>query len=215
MITEKDFSQIAVMWEYLRQVPFDVTRRKLYSAQELYMGYDPNVEGSFESCYDSQVYHHYVAAGKQQANSMETLAQTLHDHGIHTGLDEFFKNHDQRLSVGIMGGHAQLRTDPSYRDIVFLSKRLTEKVFCMPSGGGPGAMEATHLGAWMAGRSTSDVNDALKYMSVAPSLKDSRWLSQPHGVHGKEILDGGYAGVSSAQVISCNGQISEPHPLHQ
>lgn len=177
MISENDFSQVAAMMEHLREVPYDVTRRKLYSAQELYMGYDPHADGSFESCYDSQVYRHYVAAGKQHACSMETLAQTLHDHGVHTALDEFFQNHDQRLCVGIMGGHAQLRTDQSYRDIVFLSKRLTEKGFCMLSGGGPGAMEATHLGAWMAGRSTKEVDDALKQMAVAPSYKDAKWLS--------------------------------------
>ena len=38
-------------------------------------------------------------------------------------------------------------------------------------------MEATHLGAWMAGRSTEEVDDALKLMAVAPSYKDAKWLS--------------------------------------
>ena len=163
--------------EYLKQVPFDVTRGKLYSAQDLYKGYDPLVDGSFESCYDSLVYQHYVSTGKQWADTSETLARTLHDHGIHTALNDFFKVHDQRKCVGIMGGHAQLRTDPRYRDIVLLSKRLTELGFCMLSGGGPGAMEATHLGAWMAGRSTKEVENALQLMGVAPSFKDEGWLS--------------------------------------
>ena len=177
MISGKDFSQVAEVTEYLQQVPFEVTRNRLYSAQELYEGYDPLVNGSFESCYDSQVYQHYISKGKLQADTLETLARTLHDHGIHSALYDFFKDHDQQLCVGIMGGHAQLRTDPSYRDIVFLSKRLTELGFCMLSGGGPGAMEATHLGAWMAGRSPEEVDDALQFMGVAPSFKDEGWLS--------------------------------------
>ena len=47
----------------------------------------------------------------------------------------------------------------------------------MLSGGGPGAMEATHLGAWMAGYSDKDVEDALRIMSVAPKFGSSEWLS--------------------------------------
>lgn len=70
-----------------------------------------------------------------------------------------------------------LRTDPMYSSIVMLSKRLTEEGFCMLTGGGPGAMEATHLGAWMAGRPDKEVNDALKMLTVAPCFKDQGWLA--------------------------------------
>lgn len=177
MISEKETSKLADVMEYLKQVPFDVIHNKLYSAQELYKGYDLRKSGSFETCYDSVVYKHYLSSGKQQVDVMESLARTLHDHGIHTALNDFFKSHDQRLCVGIMGGHAQLRTEPSYREIVFLSKRLTEMGFYMLSGGGPGAMEATHFGAWMAGRAAEEVEDALEIMSVAPSYKDAEWFS--------------------------------------
>jgi predicted Rossmann-fold nucleotide-binding protein len=37
-------------------------------------------------------------------------------------------------------------------------------------------MEATHLGAWMAGRTTRELNDALKMLSQAPSFRDDGWL---------------------------------------
>ena len=63
-----------------------------------------------------------------------------------------------------------------YRQIVFLSKRLTEQGFYLLSGGGPGAMEATQLGAWMAGRSEEEVEDALHLLVSAPSFHDSTWL---------------------------------------
>ena len=81
-----------------------------------------------------------------------------------------------------MGGHALQRTDAMFRDIVSLSKQLTENGFYMLSGGGPGAMEATHLGAWMAGRSDEEVSDALSLLREAPTFKDDGWLSTAFAV---------------------------------
>lgn len=163
--------------EYLKSVPYDVNRTTLYSAEDLYAGYDPAKPETFDSCYDTKVYQHYIAKGKQAEDVEESLARTLHDHGIHTAMDEFFKQHDKRLCLGIMGGHALLRTDPMYKRVVLLSKRLTEEGFIMASGGGPGAMEATHLGAWLAGRPDSDVDAAMEMLVVAPSFKDEGWLA--------------------------------------
>lgn len=177
MISEKDFKEVSAVMEYLREVPFDVTREELYTPEELYKGYDPLLNGSFETCFDSMVYRHYLAAGKQQATKTETFALILHDHGIQMALNDFFNSHDKRLCIGVMGGHAQRRTDPGYREIVLLSKRLTEQGFIMLSGGGPGAMEATHLGAWLAGRKDEEVDNALNIMAVAPTFKDAEWLS--------------------------------------
>jgi predicted Rossmann-fold nucleotide-binding protein len=117
-----------------------------------------------------------MAMGKNPQNVDESLARTLHDHGIHMALDAFFREHDSHRCIGIMGGHALLRTDPMFARIAMLSKRLTEEGFCMLSGGGPGAMEATHLGAWMAGRDESDVDKAIEILSRAPSYKDEGWL---------------------------------------
>ena len=37
-------------------------------------------------------------------------------------------------------------------------------------------MEATHLGAWMAGRTEAEVDDALSILKEAPSFKDKLWL---------------------------------------
>ncbi len=171
------------MTAWLNEVPYDVTRRSLYSANDLYKGYEPSDDEtedktSFANCYDSRVYKHYVAMGKNAKNVNESLARALHDHGIHTALDAFFTEHDSRRCVGIMGGHALLRTDPMYSCIVMLSKRLTEEGFYMLSGGGPGAMEATHVGAWLAGRTQQEAQDALDMLAAAAaSFKDRGWLS--------------------------------------
>ena len=47
----------------------------------------------------------------------------------------------------------------------------------MVSGGGPGAMEATHFGAWMAGRTEKEFDKALKMLQVADTFRDKGWLS--------------------------------------
>ena len=46
----------------------------------------------------------------------------------------------------------------------------------MTSGGGPGAMEATHLGAWFAGKPDDELNLAIEHLGKAPFFKDLLWL---------------------------------------
>ena len=148
----------------------------LYTADELYDGYKLGDPDSYNSCYDGRVYKHYLSMGKIAENIKETLARALHDHSISDCLHEFLSKYDEKTIVGVMGGHNMLRTDKEYAQIVFLSKELTEKGSLMVSGGGPGAMEATHLGAWMAGRNELELMDALHVMRTAPSYKDEGWL---------------------------------------
>ena len=68
------------------------------------------------------------------------------------------------------------RTDSHYASIARISKQLTERGKIMISGGGPGAMEATHLGAWMAGRSMEELDSALALLAEAPQFSDEHWL---------------------------------------
>ena len=161
---------------YLTQVPFDVARKSLYHPAELYEGFSGDDENSYGSCFDSMIYQRYTSMGQHTNNVKELLARTLHDHSIHTALARFFKTHDHRRCVGIMGGHALRRTDEMFRQIAWLNKRLTQEGFFMISGGGPGAMEATHLGAWMAGFSNQDMDDAFAILQEAPSFKEAGWL---------------------------------------
>lgn len=177
MISIPNYKKLEHIDQHLVEVPFDVTRQSLYSPFELYANYDPEHDETKETCYDSVVYQHFLKHGKHDCSEAEALARALHDHSIMVALDEFLDEHNPRLNIGIMGGHALLRTDDMYRQIVLLSKRLTELGFMMISGGGPGAMEATHLGAWMAGRSAEEVDDALQMLRVAPSFKDEQWIN--------------------------------------
>jgi predicted Rossmann-fold nucleotide-binding protein len=155
---------------------YNVFRAKLYDGECLYDGYDPRDEESYANCFDARVYHEYLEKGQVTDDIRETLGRTLHDRAVTSAMREFLCRYDERQVVAIMGGHAQLRTDEGYRQVAFISKTLTEKGKLMASGGGPGAMEATHLGAWMAGRTQEEFEDALKILSVAPTFRDEGWL---------------------------------------
>ncbi|MBQ8242745.1 MAG: hypothetical protein IJZ40_04675 [Bacteroidaceae bacterium] len=158
------------------RMPFDIFREHLYSAEDLYKGYQLGKPGSYKDCYDQQVYNHYLEKGKAASDIKETLARTLHDHSMTNAMNDFLAHFDERQVVGIMGGHGLLRTEAAYRQVVMVSKTLAENGCLMVSGGGPGAMEATHLGAWMAGHTEAETEDALAILQEAPSFKDKLWL---------------------------------------
>ena len=157
-------------------VPYNCFRNEMYKSEDLYDHYIIGHPESYHACYDYKVYEHYLTMGKTATDIKETLARTLHDHAMSDALHEFLSQYDERHVVGIMGGHGLLRTDPAYRKVVMISKRLTEEGCLMVSGGGPGAMEATHLGAWLAGRTTDEVDNAISILAVAPSYEDTLWL---------------------------------------
>ena len=46
-------------------------------------------------------------------------------------------------------------------------------------------MEATHFGAWMAGRKEEEVEDALEMISIAPTFRDEGWLRSAFEVRKK------------------------------
>jgi predicted Rossmann-fold nucleotide-binding protein len=176
-------------------VPYDVTRNQLYTASDLYAGYNLGDGTTYADSFDCKVYEHYKAMGQHAQVVNERLARTLHDHGMHMALARFFKDHDHHRCVGVMGGHALLRTDPMYSEIAHLSQRLTEAGFVMLSGGGPGAMEATHLGAWMAGRSPQSLDHAVGMLVGAPSFRDEGWLSSAFQVLEKYPQQAGYVSL--------------------
>jgi len=174
MISNAEFFAQRNLVDYLREVPFNVTPPGLYCAPSLYGEMMKDCQCKY--CYDMEVYQHFLSKGKHTDDEMEMLARALHDFAIGHYLDEFLNGYDPRQVVGVMGGHGVLRTSAEYRQVVELSKELTERETLMVTGGGPGVMEATHLGAWMAGRPMAEVDEALKILSEAPGFKDEGWL---------------------------------------
>lgn len=178
MITLPDFHDIIHLHRYLQDVPFEVTPSDLYDAGSLY-GFDRNnsLNPDWEHTYDKRTYNHYIAQGKLPQDAKEVLARSLHDYCMTKALDTYLKPYDKQQVVGVMGGHNLKRTEPVYRQIVDLSKQLTEQGRLMVTGGGPGAMQATHVGAWMAGRTTAEVDEAMRILQQAPDFQSDEWLS--------------------------------------
>lgn len=153
-------------------LPFNVFPARLYTAKDLYLGYELN-DAEY---YDKQVYTHYLTVGKHTKDIKETLARSLHDHSINNALTDLLSNYREEDIVAVMGGHAILRTDKTYREVAALSKRLTERGKIMISGGGPGAMEAVHLGAWLSGYDDNVVDEAIEMLSEAATFSDKLWI---------------------------------------
>ncbi|GMN08911.1 LOG family protein [Croceitalea sp. MTPC9] len=156
---------------------FEVHRGKLYHPRELFKGFDLKDPDGYENTYDYKIYKQYKNQGKDKPDTiMTSLLRRLHDHSMTDALNEVIS---KRKVVAVMGGHGMERQDEFYLKVAKLSRKLTKKGFLMVSGGGPGAMEATHLGAFFAERSEEDLNHAINEMKVRPE----------HGEAGKEYKD--------------------------
>lgn len=157
-------------------VPYNVYPNQLYNKARLYNQYDYRKPKSYEKTLDKVVYDHFIKTGKESTNIKETLCRSLHDHSITDALQEFLALYDEKKVVAFMGGHGLSRASKSYRQITEISKYLTENGYLMISGGGPGAMEATHVGAWFAGKSLKKLHAALEILSQAPTYNHPNWL---------------------------------------
>jgi len=155
---------------------YKIFRNCMYTPESLYEGYDYKKPETMGKCYDSIVYQDFIEKGKVSSDIRETLARTIHDFSVSDALGDYVSCYNPRNIIGIMGGHAMKRSDEEYFTVVRLCKELTEKGKLMVSGGGPGAMEATHLGAWMAGRTDKELDEAMKILSCADSFRDGGWL---------------------------------------
>lgn len=157
-------------------VPFNTYPSSLYSKDSLYNEFDPQRPDSYLGTLDHVVYAYYQKS-LERLSIKDTLAQRLHDHSITDSLHDYIEGYEERKLVAIMGGHRVKRTDDMYLQVVRLSKMLTEQGYLMLSGGGPGAMEATHAGAWMAGRSEEELLEAMEIIRVAPVYSHPDWLA--------------------------------------
>jgi predicted Rossmann-fold nucleotide-binding protein len=156
----------ALVFPRLEGVPYNPYRGALYTPEELMSGFEAGVENSHARTPDGVIYAHYVATGKAEpASILETLARRLHDHAVTDALLEFIEG---RRVVAVMGGHALSRADSRFFEVARMARTLAREGFLVTSGGGPGAMEAAHLGAWCAGRPEEDLESAVGLLAKAP-----------------------------------------------
>lgn len=157
-------------------VPYNLYPAKLYTKEKLYGAYKIGEPNTYEQTFDKIVYNHFIETGKEADSIKETLARRLHDHSITDALYDFLDKYEEKKVVAIMGGHGLARNTEDYKMVVRLSKKLAENGYLMTSGGGPGAMEATHVGAWFAGRSDDDLQKAFAILDKAPTFKHPLWM---------------------------------------
>lgn len=150
-------------------------RAALYTPDELLDGYERgNPKSLFATTRDARIYGQYQAS-RERGLLLDALAQRLHDHAIDDALDDLLKDVPRKV-VAIMGGHATSRADARYAAVAQIAHRLTAKGYFLVSGGGPGQMEATNLGAWFARRSEHELDAAIAKMARAPAYRDEGWL---------------------------------------
>jgi predicted Rossmann-fold nucleotide-binding protein len=186
----------AVIFRPPLATPFSPYRSQLYTAQELFGAFDPAEPATYANTLDERIYR-YTQDPAIRADILHSLACRLHDHAITDALEEKVAGRDV---VAIMGGHALRRTAAGYRDVTLIAKELAESGFLMTSGGGPGAMEATHLGAWMAHRTEAEVDAALSLLAACPHFSSRQdWLATALEVKKAypRVVDSGGAGVAS------------------
>ncbi len=170
----------ALVFPSVPDLPYKTFRAAIYSAEELYAGFDSRKPESYEQTLDARVYNHFKATGGgSSATLLEALAQRIHDLSMTDALAEVI---DGRRCVAIMGGHALGRDTAAYAQVTRIARALTRRGFFMVSGGGPGAMEATHVGAYFAPRPDEDLDAALEILAQAPSYRDAHWLSRAFDV---------------------------------
>jgi hypothetical protein len=164
-----------------KEVLFKIHRTNLYNPLELFKGFTLDNSKGYHATFDYKVYQEYVDTGMENPTSiLISLSRRLHDHSITDALDEVIAN---RKVVAIMGGHSMERKNPYYLKIAKIARILTQKGFLMVSGGGPGAMEATHVGAYFSYRTEQEMEQAISEMSVRPpnapankEYDDDDWL---------------------------------------
>jgi predicted Rossmann-fold nucleotide-binding protein len=168
----------ALVMPVIPEAPVDVYRSRLYTPEELYD--DPVYARSL----DAKAY----AWLQQPLDADDELAIALHDHAIDAALETWVRaRRDEGTGiVGVMGGHALRRGEEGYASAAHLAQQLAGQ-HVVATGGGPGAMEAANLGAFLAGSSKTTLEDALESLAAVPFFRPSvrAWAQVALGVRNR------------------------------
>lgn len=190
-------------------LPFNPYRAKLYRPEELLGHFTTdNLEIEKRTYENSTDWKTYLTVADPIDNKVFTndsvdtiLSRRLHDTSIADALSDLLNANQKKGVVAIMGGHDMprrhklpktappeplgeepwegLSDDTVYTRIALLAWKLTNEGYLLVSGGGPGAMEATHLGAWFATRPLPRLRAAIKTLERFPGFQPGRsteWL---------------------------------------
>jgi len=130
----------------LHPVPFSPIRTELYTPQDLMGTLDPGDYRSFQRTLDFKCFAYYKKHESAAPNdALTSIFEALHDNSIRQATLALLESRPR--VAAIMGGHDETRGTDVYRAVAHIAAALSARKFLVASGGGPGAMEAAHLGA--------------------------------------------------------------------
>lgn len=167
-------------------LPFHPYRSSLYEPHELMHGYERGRYESFKETRDYQIYTHCTRYRRHDAPTpiLAALAYRLHDHAIDDALYGLLHPAGQssRRVVGIMGGHRVRRDEPTYVEVARMAWMLARRGYFVATGGGPGAMEAANLGAYLANETEGAVEAAVHMLAPAPTYDHTAYFDRAYAV---------------------------------
>ena len=159
----------ALVFPILPGVPFNPYRPTLYTGPELYEGV---LARPYEETPDARIYAWTKRQGRAGVES--ALSAALHDHHIGDALLDTLEEFGAgRRVVGVMGAHAAARGSRTYDDAARLGRAIAAAGHVVATGGGPGAMEAANLGAYLAAIPEGEFAAALREIAVVRSFRPS------------------------------------------
>jgi predicted Rossmann-fold nucleotide-binding protein len=147
--------------------------RSLYTPEVLFAGFDAADPLSSNQTLDARTY----LSTRIDRSESSGIQRAIHDQQMSVARDVFINqcraSGVYRGVVAIMGGHAEARDTTQYRQVAEIAHLLANE-FLIASGGGPGAMEATHLGAMCVNQDVlASAIEVLTKVSAFPvGLKD-------------------------------------------
>ncbi|HEY4152066.1 MAG TPA: Rossmann fold nucleotide-binding protein [Pseudolysinimonas sp.] len=160
-------------------LPFQPIRNTVYTADELFEGYLPAEAESYASTMDFRSYQWFVKTGRSTPiDPYAAMMRALHDSSVTFDAGSIIKN---RRVVGIMGGHQLPRDSDAYRSISELGRDLARRNMLVCTGGGPGAMEAGHLGAALSARPDAELDAAIAVLRATPLMPTLLDIVAPDG----------------------------------
>ncbi|MEU1865512.1 LOG family protein [Streptomyces gardneri] len=156
----------ALVFPPVPDLPFDPYRSRLYTPDELYAGIG---ETGYASTPDALAYA-WFGRTRADGDIFSSMLRSLHDDAVSDALDELLEG---KRVVGVMGGHATGRGTEAYAGATRLGRSLARSGLTVATGGGPGAMEAANLGAYLAPFPDETLPEALTVLSAAPSFAPS------------------------------------------
>lgn len=160
----------AVIIPQSKNLPYNPFRANLYSWRDLLEVKEGNTDNV-----DLCIYNHF-SCSKFNPSINEALWQRIHDHAMDDALRDLIKPDHHGVNsekiIGIMGGHSTLRTDPNFIKVAHTARLLSANDYLIASGGGPGIMEASNLGAYFGNYAKAELDEALKMLADKPHYSD-------------------------------------------